>query len=98
MSGRIDKLKAGIEKMHHCRAAHVSSETVLEMFRGDVAWDGVVETFAITAHPEAKYCYAWSYGENGATQYVTVLELPPVDSAETAVKIAIAGKAKGFVA
>ena len=45
----------------------------------------------------AKRCYAWSYVENDEPQYVTVLavlEIPPVDSAETAVKIAIAAKAK----
>jgi len=34
------------------------------------------------------------HDENGETQFVTVLEIPPVDSAETAVKIAIASKAK----
>jgi len=32
-------------------------------------------------------CHAWSYDdEKGETQYTTVLELPPVDSAENAVK------------
>ena len=32
--------------------------------------------------------------EGGQTQYVTVLEIPPVDSAETAVKLAIAAGAQ----
>jgi hypothetical protein len=32
--------------------------------------------------------------DKGEPQYVTVLEIPPVDSAETAVKIAIAAQGK----
>jgi hypothetical protein len=60
-----------------------------------MAWDGVVETFDLQGHAKAKRCHAWSYEENGETQYTTVLEIPPVDSAETAVKVAIAAKAKG---
>lgn len=41
--------------------------------------------------PHAKRCYAWSFMDKGEPQYVTVLEIPPVDSAETVVKIAIVG-------
>ena len=96
MSERIDKLQVAIETMRHCGAAHVASEPVIELFRGEVAWDGGVETFALTGHPKAQRCHAWSCEENGETQYVTVLELPPVDSAETAVKVAISAKTKGY--
>ena len=80
--------------MHRCKAAHVGSEPVIELFQGEVAWDGVVETFDLTGHPKAKRCYAWSYLENGEPQYTTVLEIPPVDSPESAVKVAIAATAK----
>ena len=90
MSERIAQLKGAVETMHHCTARHVESKPVIELFRGKVAWDGVVEAFELTGHPHAKRCYAWSYMEKGEPQYVTVLEIPPVDSAETAVKIAIA--------
>jgi hypothetical protein len=48
----------------------------------------------LATHPKAKRCYTWSYVEHGEPQYVTVLEIPPVDSAETAVKIAISAEAK----
>jgi hypothetical protein len=94
MSERIDKLKGAIETMHHCTASHVASEPVIELFNGEVAWDGVVETFELGGHPKAKRCHAWSYEEGGETQFVTVLELPPVDSAESAVKVAIAAQAR----
>ena len=94
MSERIAKIKDAIEVMHECKARHVASEPVIELFRGEVAWDGVVETFELHGHPKAKLCHAWSYEENGETQFVTVLELPPVASAETAVKVAIAANAR----
>ena len=45
MSERIAKLKEAIETMHRCKAVHFASESVVELFRGEVAWDGVVETF-----------------------------------------------------
>jgi hypothetical protein len=80
--------------MHHCKAQHVRSQAVIDLFRGMVAWDGVVETFNIKGHPKAKRCYVWSFVENGETQYTTVLEIPPVDSARSAVKMAIAAKAR----
>ena len=95
MSEYLAKIKDAIEVMHACKARHVASEAVIELFRGEVAWDGVVETFELTGHPKAQRCHAWSYDENGETQYVTVLELPPVTSAESAVKVAIAAKARG---
>lgn len=94
MSHRIDELKEAIETMHHCKASHVSSKPVIELFRGEVAWDGVVETFNLEGHPKAKRCYAWSFMENGERQYSTALEIPPVDSPESAVKVAIAAKAR----
>lgn len=67
MSERIAKIKEAIETMHGCKARHIASEPVIELFRGEVAWDGVVETFEITGHPKAKRCHAWSYEETGET-------------------------------
>ena len=93
MSARIEKLRQAIETMHKCTARHIASEAVIELFNGEVAWDGVVETFDLLYHPKAKRCHAWSYEENGETQYVTAMEVPPVVSAETAVNVAIAAKA-----
>ncbi len=97
MSPRITKIRDAIETMHGCKARHIASEPVIELFRGEVAWDGVVETFELDGHPKAKRCHAWSYEENGETQYVMVLELPPVDSAESAVRVAIAATARSVI-
>ena len=77
MSERIDKLREAVETMHKCKARHVSSEPTIELFRCEVAWDGVVETFDLEGHPKAKRCYAWSFVENGEPKYTTALEFSP---------------------
>jgi hypothetical protein len=70
MSDRIDKLKDAIETMHKCAARFVESVPVIELFRGELAWDGVVEVFDLTVHPRAKRCYAWFYVDDaGERQY-----------------------------
>jgi len=66
---------------------------VHEVFRGQTVWRGDVEVFDLTGHPKAKRCHAWSHREGPNDQgerFVTVLELPPVDSPQSAVKVAIA--------
>ena len=94
MSERIDNLREAIETMHKCKARHVGSKRVIELFRDKIAWDGVVETFDLEGYPQAKRCYAWSFRENGEPKYTTVLEIPPVDSPQTAVRAAIAAEAR----
>ena len=77
-----------------CKCCHIGSTVVKEIFEGQVAWEGQVEIFDLEGHRTAKVCYAWSYkDDDGETQYFTVLHIPPVDSPESAVKVAIASKA-----
>ena len=80
--------------MHHCKATHEQSFPVKEMFGEKTVWEGVVESFTITGHPKTKRCYAWSFLDGKETRYVTVLEIPPVESPHTAVRVAIASKAQ----
>ncbi len=94
MSERIENLRTAIEMMHGCKATHERSAVIVEKFRNETAWEGVVESFALTGHPKAKRCYAWSYQDKGETQYVNVLEIPPVVSPETAVRASIVANSK----
>jgi len=75
--------------MYHCKARHVAAELVIETFREELAWDGLVDSFELEGHPKAKRCYAWEHFEDGELRQTTVLEIPPVDSAESAVEVAI---------
>lgn len=92
MSERIEKLREAVQVMHRCLATHAESVPVREMFGSKAAWEGVVEAFTITGHPKAQRCYAWSYHDKGETQFVTVLEIPPVKDAQTAVRASIVAK------
>ena len=90
MSERIENLRTAIETMHQCKAVHERAAVVVEGFGNITVWEGVVESFALTGHPKAKRCYAWSYQDKGETEYVNVLEIPLVVSPQTAVQAAIA--------
>ena len=79
--------------MHECEPSYEGSKLVHEVFKGQTAWQGEVEIFKLKEHPKAERCYAWYYiDDEGEKQYTTVLEIPPVDSPETAVKIAVASR------
>ena len=95
MSKRIEDIRLVVEVMHNCAAKHERSVPVIEMFGKDEIWEGVVEIFALTGHPNAKLCYAWNFADDDAEpHYVAVLELPPVSSPHTAVRAAIASGQK----
>jgi hypothetical protein len=95
MSERIETLRNAVETLHHSKASHKMSSPILETFRGQRVWEGVVESFALSGHPKTKRCYAWSFMEKGEPQYVTALEIPPVELPITAVRAAIAAQQKG---
>ena len=91
------QLRDAVEKMHGCKAKHLRSVAVHEVLQGRTVWQGVVEVFQLSGHPEAKRCHAWSYLEGDKderTHFVAALELPPVDSARKAVQVAIASQVK----
>ncbi len=93
----IDELKDAIRRLHGCEADHVETVPVNEAFNGQAVWQGEVEVFNLRRHPKAVRCYAWAHAEgedDKAKRYVAVLELPPVESAQTAVRAAIVDEAK----
>jgi hypothetical protein len=81
-----------VQHLHKCRATHVASAPVHEVFRGKTVWLENVEVFDLDGHPKAKRCYGWTYDE--PAQFITILELPPVDSPESAVKVGVAYQIK----
>jgi len=90
----IDELRDAIRDLHGCEAEHAGFESVKEVFRGETVWEGTVEVFNIRGHPKAKRAYAWAHETDRGKRYVAVLELPPVDSAQSAVKAAIIQEAR----
>ena len=90
----LQRLQSAIKAMHGCDSRYVESVPVHEVFQGETAWQGTVEVFDLIGHEKAKRVYAWQYEDRKETKTVSVLEIPPVDSPQTAVKVAIAAKAR----
>ncbi|CAN5465876.1 hypothetical protein BH09VER1_BH09VER1_25930 [soil metagenome] len=86
---RLQLIQSAVEKASGCKAEHLESALVTETFRGEVVWEGVVEVFTLVGHAKAKHAYGWAF-QDEEERFVTVLELPPVVSPETAVRAAIA--------
>ena len=90
----MTELQNAIRAIHGCESQWEASVRVEEKFEGKTAWSGIVEVFALVGHPTAKYAYAWTYREGNQNKTTVVLKIPPVDSPQTAVRIAIASKAR----
>jgi hypothetical protein len=93
----IERLKQVIFHLHKSDAKHIGTVPVHEIFRGQTVWKGEVEVFDLTGHPKAKRAYGWSHPEgkdDKDERFVTVLEIPPVKSAATAVQASIVADLK----
>ncbi|HWA24497.1 MAG TPA: hypothetical protein VG734_02400 [Lacunisphaera sp.] len=91
----LEEIRHAIKQLHGCDSKHVGTTPVKEVFKGQVAWEGEVETFDLAGHPKAKKAHAWGYPNGrGGLEVVAVLEIPPVESPQTAVKAAIVAQAK----
>lgn len=89
----IGELRSTIQRLHRCDASHTRTETVKQVINGQVLWDGRVEVFALLGHDRALRCYAWGHlHDAGQWEVTTVLAIPPVISASTAVLAAVGAK------
>jgi hypothetical protein len=94
LSKDIIELQNAIRATHECEARWEASVRVEEKFEGKTAWSGIVDVFALVDHPKAKYAYAWTYRDGDQNKTIVVLKIPPVDSPQTAVKVAITSKGR----
>lgn len=90
----LDQLHRAVEEANGCPATHEKTTPIREEDAGRVIFDGEVETFALSGHATAAHCYAWGYPENGMLHVTSILEIPPVDSPEMAVKAAIVSRVR----
>ncbi len=92
MSDFDHNIQRAVEKAAGCPSQHVESVIVVEGWRANVVWEGAVEVFQLHGHPKAKRAFGWRDVDSG--KFTTVLELPPVDSPNTAVRAAIVAKSR----
>jgi len=93
----LAKVQVAVSQLHNCGTVWRETVPVHEVFRGETVWQGDVEVFDLHGHPKAKRAYAWAHldGPNDErTRFVAVLEIPPVVSAETAVRVQIVADSK----
>jgi hypothetical protein len=88
----IERLTKAIEDLHGVSGIHLGTEHITKTFKGQTVWDGDVEIFTITGHPEARMCYAWSYEDGSVGHFAAILGLPPVRTAHDAVRVYVAGE------
>jgi hypothetical protein len=92
----LERLKQAVEQNHKCSARYCTTIRVTELHLDKVLWQGDVEVFDLKGHPDATRCYGWSQAPGKKNdKLVTVLETPPIDSAESAVRAALRGKVAG---
>lgn len=84
-SDYIARMQKTIQQLHNCDAVWHPSVLAHQILQGRITWEGDVEVFELTGHPEAKRCYGWSNGES--EEFITILESPPVQSPQDAVKV-----------
>lgn len=86
-----EELRKAVERMHGCSASWLEAALVQEKFKGKTVWNGIVQVFALTGHPSAARCYAWSSPVEGneKRRFFAVLHKPPVMSALDTVRAAI---------
>ena len=94
MSERIDSLKRLIEKAYNCKANHAASTPIREMFRGELVWEGVIETFDLEGVVNSSRCYAFEFVLDDQPEVRTVLAVDGIDSPHKALQAAIAASSK----
>jgi hypothetical protein len=93
----LDRLQVAVSQLHNCGAVWRETVPVHELFQGQTVWQGEVEVFDLNGHPKAKRAYGWSHthgSQDEQERFVAVLEIPPVESAVTAVRASIMADAQ----
>jgi uncharacterized protein YndB with AHSA1/START domain len=92
----MDRVARTIEELHDATALWEATIPVHRAPDERAVCEGKVEIFQLVGHPRAQRCFAWE-GENGSGERTVhvVLRLPPIDSAEDAVRSVISQNHNG---
>ena len=92
MSKDTEGLKAAIEHRHGGTATFIGIEPVTAMWQGLIAWQGVVQIYALTGDAQFRTVYAWlAHADgSGSRRVYTALKVGAVNTPWDAVNTAIA--------
>ncbi len=82
-----------VERATASTVEHLESVPIVETFRGQIVWQGIVEVFDVGTPPPAR-AYGWSVENGTSPQYVAVLGNPPIDSPLSAVRAWLVSEAR----
>jgi hypothetical protein len=92
VSDDTERLKAAIEREHGGTATLIGTELVTAMWQGRIAWQGVVQVYALTGEAQFKTVYAWLEHPDGSghsRRVHTALKAGSIKTASDAVNAAI---------
>jgi hypothetical protein len=75
--------------LYDCEAIHLETVRV-EVSKNKLRWLGNVEVFRLSGHPQTARGYAWACDKLKTGDIVALLQLPPVLSPRTAVRVVLA--------
>lgn len=91
---RIPRLKHAVERNHRCRARHAGSRIIVEPCTDGSVWRGRIEVFELIGHEQTDRCYAWIEERGSRSVCFTRAKIPPVRSAQTAVRSVLARRTR----
>jgi hypothetical protein len=95
MNDYLAELTKVVRQRHGQEAQHMLTVLVNDIAEGNYVWDITVEVFGLRWNPRARRCYAWGQPKaEGGWDIITVLEIRPVVSPQSAVKAALARQMK----
>ena len=79
-------LQNAIRDQYGSESNYCRTVLVQEKVDAGMQWDGFVKVFDLLDNPAAQCCYAWSYQEGGEQKFITMANIPPIDSPGSAVR------------
>lgn len=93
MSDTLETIQRTVEATVEGPVTHRESVPIVETFRGQTVWEGIVEVFDVGEPPPA-VAYGWAVDSDQGPQYVTVKGEPPADSPLAAVRVWLVSQSK----
>ena len=86
MNELLEKITRAVERAVEGPVRHRESVPIVETFRGQTVWEGIVEVFDVETPPPA-VAYGWTFQSDQGAKYVAVKGQPPADSPLAAVRV-----------
>ncbi len=93
MSALLDDITRAVEATVEGAVKHRESVQIVETYRGQTVWQGMVEVFDVDTPPPA-VAYGWAVESDSGAQYVAVKGEPPADSPMAAVRVWLVSQAR----